>query len=370
MSFLKIFGISVHFFILFGGGLAWLLALGQLTLEYRNSNNYLATAYFFFLGIWQFLGGCVFLGVTDSLRFNIFVVTVPCFFISVPLLYFYFKCVIDSQFRFQPAHLLHLLPPLLSALILLPFAYQKIDLYGVMNFLTYSEYKSSEVLISLVMYSAMLLYTGYLVSIGRQTYAFYNQVLPDRKSYFRIIFYTILFLIVLDSWWFIDRVFSLGFPQVTYACVTILLVSVYLLSNRYPEFLLEIKMEAERVTYVKSQVVELDSNNIVQTIETVMIEEKAFCDTGISLGSLADRLNITPHQLSEIVNQKFELNFSSLVNRYRIQEAQRILLADLDRKILAVAYDVGFNSPSAFYNAFQKTVGLSPSRYRKENPPQ
>ena len=35
--------------------------------------------------------------------------------------------------------------------------------------------------------------------------------------------------------------------------------------------------------------------------------------------------------------------------------------------ILAIAQEVGFNSKSAFYNAFKKHCGVSPSRFIKEH---
>ena len=61
------------------------------------------------------------------------------------------------------------------------------------------------------------------------------------------------------------------------------------------------------------------------------------------------------------------MSFREFVNTYRIAEVKEKLCeksADFS-KVEALAYDVGFNSPSAFYAAFKKETSLSPQEYRK-----
>ena len=98
-----------------------------------------------------------------------------------------------------------------------------------------------------------------------------------------------------------------------------------------------------------------------------MLSNRAFRTESLTLKDLSEIVGITLHQLSDILNRKLKKGFNEMINEYRINEAKEILIQDVDRKILAVAYDVGFNSPSTFYKAFQKYSGMNPTRYRKQH---
>jgi AraC-like DNA-binding protein len=61
------------------------------------------------------------------------------------------------------------------------------------------------------------------------------------------------------------------------------------------------------------------------------------------------------------------MSFFDYLNSYRIEEAQRILRQETDPPpvILTVAFEVGFNSNSAFYSAFKRSSGRTPAQYRR-----
>ena len=61
------------------------------------------------------------------------------------------------------------------------------------------------------------------------------------------------------------------------------------------------------------------------------------------------------------------MNFSSYITEYRVKEARRMLTDKSyhNLKIESIAGDAGFNSVSAFNNAFKKFTGLTPSYYLK-----
>ena len=68
-----------------------------------------------------------------------------------------------------------------------------------------------------------------------------------------------------------------------------------------------------------------------------------------------------------IINEQSKLSFTHYVNRFRIEEAIR-LLSDPNNEtpLKAISTELGFNSISTFYNLFQSSVGMTPSQYRNK----
>lgn len=105
----------------------------------------------------------------------------------------------------------------------------------------------------------------------------------------------------------------------------------------------------------------------IKKLNYLMDMEKVYRDETISLQSLAEKLSLTPHQLSQILNEKLDKNFADFINTYRIEEIKR-LLADpktANRKIFSLAVDVGYNTRTAFNAAFKKYTKMTPSEYKK-----
>lgn len=96
-------------------------------------------------------------------------------------------------------------------------------------------------------------------------------------------------------------------------------------------------------------------------------EEKIYRDKQLSLNSVAERLEITPIYLSNIINQQGELPFATLVNKYRIQEVKTLIQQGQHQKfnILSIAYQAGFNSKSSFNSNFKNQTQQTPSEYIK-----
>jgi ligand-binding sensor domain-containing protein/AraC-like DNA-binding protein len=106
----------------------------------------------------------------------------------------------------------------------------------------------------------------------------------------------------------------------------------------------------------------------LQQLQKIMEEEKPFLDPELSLQKLAERIGITREDLSHVINEQLGRNFKNFINEYRIEEAKRKLVDPQENQfvLLKIAFDVGFNSKSAFNASFKKSTGLSPSEYRKK----
>jgi len=99
-------------------------------------------------------------------------------------------------------------------------------------------------------------------------------------------------------------------------------------------------------------------------LESIMVSEKPYLDPDLSMQRLAKQLSWPARTLSQVVNQGFGQNYFDYINRYRIEEAVRLLRSPeyADATVLHIMYDVGFNSKSSFNTAFKKHTGMTPSQ--------
>ncbi|MCD0465789.1 AraC family transcriptional regulator [Flavobacterium sp. ENC] len=99
----------------------------------------------------------------------------------------------------------------------------------------------------------------------------------------------------------------------------------------------------------------------------VMEDKKPFLDPELSLFRLASQLDISSHILSYIINKGFDENFYQFVNRYRIEEAKKLIQnpAMEHLSLLGIAFEVGFNSKTVFNTTFKKATHQTPSEFKK-----
>ena len=96
-------------------------------------------------------------------------------------------------------------------------------------------------------------------------------------------------------------------------------------------------------------------------------QEAFFGSPNPTLKSLAEAVGSHPNAVSRLINQETGGNFNDFVNSFRIRLAQERLRSETYRNytVEAIGQSVGFRSKSAFYQAFKKQTGLSPSQYLK-----
>lgn len=118
--------------------------------------------------------------------------------------------------------------------------------------------------------------------------------------------------------------------------------------------------------YQHSTLTERQHAEGLRKLKSAMLRDKPYLDCELTVTTLAERLQFSPRHLSQIINSSLNQSFIDFINAYRVEEA-RALLGDraCSRSILTIAMDVGFNSKSAFYTAFRRHVGQTPSQYRE-----
>ncbi len=124
--------------------------------------------------------------------------------------------------------------------------------------------------------------------------------------------------------------------------------------------------EAVANTYAVSTLSSVDCEKVIAEIKRLFENEKIYTDESLSLISLAELTNLSSHQLSELINTHFEIGFSRLVRRYRVEAAKKMLIDEPRASVLSIGLSVGFTSQSNFYVAFKEFTGVVPGHYRKQ----
>ncbi|XDD49712.1 helix-turn-helix domain-containing protein [Leptospira sp. WS92.C1] len=141
---------------------------------------------------------------------------------------------------------------------------------------------------------------------------------------------------------------------------------VFVFSARYPNFFISLKSEFQQKRYEKTQLGGINLDAIRLRLAELMEEERLYRDEELRMQDVAERLLITPHQVSRILNETFGKNFNEFINGYRVQEAKKILLEEPDKTVLSIGFEVGFNTKSTFNAQFLKIAGMTPAEWRKK----
>ncbi|MGW9684519.1 helix-turn-helix domain-containing protein [Flagellimonas sp. 2504JD1-5] len=123
------------------------------------------------------------------------------------------------------------------------------------------------------------------------------------------------------------------------------------------------------IKYQKSGLSKKVLNDYKGKLLDLMESKSLYLESELKLTDLAEMLKLSRHNTSQIINECFQMSFYEFVNKYRIEEAERLLVDDKDHEmnITDIAYQVGFNNRISFYNAFKKYIGTTPTEFRNQN---
>jgi len=411
--------------IFLGCTCAWVGALGQLMAHRQGRSNIINFFLLFCIGSMQLQSGLYFSGLIYKFQ-HICIINIPILYCIGPLLYFSFKHNIISKVRFSLRLIFHFLPSLISTIILIPFYFKdsllKINFLQELNekpiiktnlLVNFSPTTTYNQIIIILIIGSMISLILYLFPLLRKTLYILNQkslsqnyniikkklfIIPliidsiraliisiikysfltikkilyilnqknIRQKSINIITYLLIVLLILNSiTGLIGLLFSDTILKSSAIILTILLLGTYLSGLLYPE-IFRIKKQNKKPKNKHSYINNLNVPEIINKLNKIMEDEKAFADEDITIESIAKELTITLHQLSQILNEKLNKNFKTFLREYRIKEACTLLLNDSNRSILSIAYAVGFRSKSAFNTSFLSITNLTPSKYRQK----
>jgi AraC-like DNA-binding protein len=301
----------------------------------------------------------------------------PFYYLGAPLLFLYVRTLITGRSGSGRKDLLHFIPFGLCLLYLTPFYLQsgevKLISIGSYSYLWQRWYyvRSTMLIVQFIIYLSLI-----ALMLAAYTRRLKRQPSPAGKS---VLFQVRFLLATLTAIWVIGAlkfVLTALYPAydtetvdlIVPASLSVFVYAMGYIGLRRPEALTGMDdLPPAPPRYEKSTLTLERSDTYLQRLLDLMNTEKPYLDGDLTLQKLAKALSISPHHLSQTINEQLNQNFFDFINSYRIEEAKRMLLdpAKKHYSILAVSEEVGFNSKSAFNTAFKKHVNMTPSEFRK-----
>ena len=101
-------------------------------------------------------------------------------------------------------------------------------------------------------------------------------------------------------------------------------------------------------------------------ILNIILFQQRYRDKNYSAKQLAEDLETNTRYISAVVNVKFNMNYTSFVNKFRIEEAMAILASKKykDLNMEDISTMVGFANRQSFYASFYRINGMTPREYK------
>lgn len=304
-------------------------------------------------------------------------VALPITLLFGPLFYFYIATLVNNKYEFKKSDILHYVPFVMVVLVNLPFYIDSTEAklevlhqFGCMREVFFNKIATIVQLIQFFVYLIVI-----VKIVNKHNESIKNRMSDIEKislSWVRTIVYALfalhiilaLFLVMNFMGYDFMELFSQFFPLLVSFCI----YSVGFMALRQPV----IELGNSNITvnnskkYEKSTLTKEKADMISDSLIELMNIEKIYTNNPITLQTLAEKLEISGHHLSQVINEKFEKNFFDFINYYRIEEAKSLLLSPQKQNftILSIANEVGFNSKSAFNTAFKKHTNKTPTQFK------
>jgi AraC-like DNA-binding protein len=116
-------------------------------------------------------------------------------------------------------------------------------------------------------------------------------------------------------------------------------------------------------TGTKEGQTEILKKQLIQLFEDI----KVYKNSELRITTVSESLQTNRTYISKLINEEFQMNFNEFVNKYRIDEAKKLLSENnLDVFTMEhIAERSGFGSVNSFTRAFKTMVGMPPSKYKR-----
>ncbi len=297
-------------------------------------------------------------------------------FLQGPLLYFYAKTATARDFVFKKMYAIHLLPfGLFWTSMVIVYHSQPLEVK--LNLIT-SDVLRYWVGMEVIYFFLHFQIIAYLAAALHILHRFRLEH-RDRAKQMSLNWLT-FGLSVFFIMWSSDLIIQLvgqvvELPLMLYFGFSFLCMVLYFIfanlavfkSLKQPELILGKTLTTEKLKYERSTLTSSESKQILKQLLEYMDTQRPYLHPSVSIDEIARALHIPSRHLSQVLNEKLNQHFFDFINRYRIEEAKRqISNSTGNRKtMLEILYEIGFNTKSAFNNAFKKHADMTPREFKR-----
>ncbi len=287
------------------------------------------------------------------------------YLLLMPLLSFYIQSLCYSDFQLRPAFLLHAIP----FFVVTAFFYVKMTVGDVQ--IDAIEYWSHKIFVHLQILIYLVASVVLLAAYRKGLKGMFSSIESIDLAWCNLL------LAGFAGMWFIDLLNWVltsfhGNPEPLKSLLGILslLVNLALALAVAYRGLLQGGTFTGILTppkYAASTLQSAESGKILERLLKYVEEEKPYLDASLTIDDLARKLAVSPKHLSQTIHSRLNQSFYDFINSQRIEAAKDRFQSDPSRTqtVLAVAYDVGFNSKSVFNVAFKRHTGMTPKDFRR-----
>jgi AraC-like DNA-binding protein len=207
---------------------------------------------------------------------------------------------------------------------------------------------------------------GVLIYFGRGLYQFTLGSSLFNNTYFIKLVMQFSLLTLLTILWFVESLVKADiFSYIEILFIAILFLLAYL-GYFLPGFFERPKIHT--LKNLEDSFPGIRSDEAVNRLKIKLEVEKMFLQPKLSIDQLSNELKLPTRYLSALIQTHFQQNFPSLLNSYRVKEVLKKLNdpKEQHKTLLALAFESGFNSKSAFNQAFKEQTGKTPSSFSRK----
>jgi len=266
-----------------------------------------------------------------------------------PLIFFYVLKLTRPEYKFRPKDLLHFIPALLEQAILRNTVLQFLAPASMIAYL-YCSHRLIEQYYRRQKFN------------GGDRYRVELRWLHKLLAGFGLLWllwipYTVI------AYFYYQHQLSIQLYYPFYLAVTVMLICMAAIAYLRPEVSIPINPHSSLKPPLPAEMKQMGA-----WLKKAVQNGRYYQDPEISLVSLAEKLGLTTHELSRIVNMVLKKSFNDFINEYRVAEAARKMQDPTYDHItlLGIAFESGFNSKSTFNRAFRQMTGKSAAEYKSE----
>ncbi len=157
----------------------------------------------------------------------------------------------------------------------------------------------------------------------------------------------------------------LGFPYL--AGPILFSVVLYLMMGflaKKDHLLLITQVEAPK--YQNQKLSETKAEDLLQRLTDMMQKDRVYLNQQIKLAQVAGAIDSTPHEVSQVINDRLGISFNHYINKHRVKAACQLLGEADHLTIEGIGQEVGFKSRSAFYTAFKNSMNQTPTQFKNQ----